>query len=294
MPQKINFKLLSAFMAVAEHASFRKAAEQTFVSLPAISMQIKQLETQLGVALFQRTTRHVELTPEGEELLISARKALAELDGGLTRIQQAANAQQGNLAFACVPTVAGTRLPSVLTEYARLYPGISVRVRELSHHDLLEAVRRREVDFGIGPVEEKRTELDFRPLFLDEYCALLPRGYRHNGRKTISLRELTRLRLLTLAPNSLFRNHLEDALRANGIDADLSYEFTHASTLIAMVEAGLGAGILPRIAIPSSTALTPVRIARPSLRRTIAVITIKGYTLSPAGGRLVQILQGAG
>src|SRR3546814_17823990 len=84
---------------------------------------------------------------------------------------------------------------------------------------------------------------------------LLPRGYRDNGRKTISLRELTRLRLLTLAPNPLFRNHLEDALRANGIAADLSYEFTHAGTLIAMVEAGLGAGILPRIAVPRSTAL---------------------------------------
>src|SRR3546814_3797866 len=83
---------------------------------------------------------------------------------------------------------------------------------------------------------------------------LLPRGYRDNGRKTISLRELTRLRLLTLAPNSLFRNHLEDALRANGIAADLSYEFTHAGTLIAMVEAGLGAGILPRIAVPRTTA----------------------------------------
>ncbi|MCD0502500.1 LysR family transcriptional regulator [Bordetella petrii] len=291
MPQKVNLKLLSAFMAVAEHGSFRKAAEQTFVSLPAISMQIKQLETQLGVALFQRTTRHVELTREGEDLLITARKAMAELDTGLARIQQAANVQHGTLAFACVPTVAGSRLPAVLTEYARHYPGISVRVRELSHHDLLEAVRRREVDFGIGPVEERRGELEFRPIFNDEYCALLPRGYRDNGRKTISLRELTRLRLLTLAPNSLFRNHLEDALRANNISADLSYEFTHASTLIAMVEAGLGAGILPRIAVPRGTSLATVRIARPALQRTIAVVTIRGYTLPPTGARLVEMLE---
>src|SRR5690606_6108551 len=103
MPQKINFKLLSAFISVAEHASFRKAAEQNFVSLPAISMQIKQLEAQVGVALFQRTTRRVELTPEGEQLLISTRKAMAELDSGLSLSQQAANAQHGTLALACVP-----------------------------------------------------------------------------------------------------------------------------------------------------------------------------------------------
>lgn len=293
MPPTFNFKLLSAFVAVAEHGSFRKAAEHAFVSLPAISMQVKQLETQLGVALFQRTTRHVSLTPEGEDLLISARKAMAELDSGLTRIRQAANAQHGNLAFACVPTVAGTRLPALLTAYARQYPGIAVRVRELSHHDLLEAVRRREVDFGIGPVEETRSELEFHPLFVDEYCALLPRGYRDNGRKTISLRELSRLRLLTLAPNSLFRSHLEDALHDNGIQADLSYEFTHVSTLIAMVDAGLGAGILPRIAVPRGTTLSTVRIARPALQRTIAVVTIRGYRLSAPAARLVDMLRAA-
>src|SRR5690606_11273256 len=142
----------------------------------------------------------------------------------------------------------------------------------------------------ISPVEDKRPELEFQPIFDDEYCALLPRGYRDNGRKTISLRELTRLRLLTLAPNSLFRNHLEDALRANGIAADLSYEFTHAGTLIAMVEAGLGAGILPRIAVPRGTDLTVVGVARPSLHRTIAVVTIRGYTLSPPGAKLVEML----
>src|SRR5690606_41223340 len=97
---------------------------------------------------------------------------------------------------------------------------------------LPEAVRRREAHFGIGPVEAKRPDLGFHPLFNDEYCALLPHGYRHNGRQAITLREVTRLRLLTLAPTSMFRNHLEAALQASGINDDLGYEFTHASTLI--------------------------------------------------------------
>lgn len=79
----INCKLLGVFLSVAENASFRKAADQTHRSMPAVSMQIKQLEEQVGVALFQRTTRKVSLTDEGEKLLISARKALAELEIGL-------------------------------------------------------------------------------------------------------------------------------------------------------------------------------------------------------------------
>ena len=286
---KINFKLLGTFLAVAQNSSFRKAAEQSHLSLPAVSMQIKQLEEQLGVALFQRTTRKVELTQEGEQLMISARKAMAELESGLAQIQQAADVRQGHLAMACVPTVAGTRQPPLLVKFARLYPGISVSVREMVHDDLLEVVRRREVDFGIGPVPEKSGELDFAPLFTDEYVALLPKSFRDGGRTGISLRELAKLPLLTLTNSSLFRHHLDQALGAQDIVAGRGFEFTTVSTLVAMAEAGLGIAVMPRIAVPRRTALKTVRITGVALSRTIAIITIRGHSLSPAAARMVEL-----
>lgn len=287
---KINFKLLGTFLAVADTSSFRKAAEQTHLSLPAVSMQVKQLEEQLGVSLFQRTTRRVDLTREGEQLMISARKAMAELETGLLQIQQAADVQQGHLSFACVPTVAGTRLPKLLTEFAKKYPGISVRVRELVHPELLEAVRRREVDFGIGPAPENRKgDLDFAPVFVDEYVALLPKGYRHGGRSGIALRELARMPLLMLAGATLFRNDMDAALKAQDLQPEMNYEFTNVSTLVAMAEAGLGIGLLPGVAVPAKTSLKAVRIITPSLSRTIAIITIRGHSLSPAAARLVDL-----
>lgn len=286
---KINFKLLGTFLAVAENSSFRKAADQTHLSLPAVSMQIKQLEEQLGVALFQRTTRKVELTQAGEQLMISARKAMAEIDAGLVQIQHAVNVQQGHLSFGCVPTVAGSRLPQILLKFSKKYPGISVRVRELAHQELLEAVRRREVDFGIGPVPEKKGELDFSPIFVDEYFALVPKAFHDGGRAGISLRELVKMPMLTLSNSTLFRNHLDSVLKANDIESELNYEFTHVSTLIAMAEAGLGVAVLPRIAIPRKTLLKAVRITGPAISRTIAVITIRGHSLSPAAARLVDL-----
>ncbi|MDO9402553.1 MAG: LysR substrate-binding domain-containing protein [Polaromonas sp.] len=286
---KINFRLLGSFLAVADNASFRKAADQLHLSLPAVSMQISQLEEQLGVTLFQRTTRRVDLTSEGEQLMISARKAMAELETGLSQIQQAADVQQGHLSFGCVPTVAGSRLPAILTTFAREYPGISLRVRELAQPDLLEAVRRREVDFGIGPTPVKAGELDFSPVFTDDYAALLPKGYKDGGRAGISLRELARMPLLTLSSSTLFRDDLEQALRSGGLVADLNYEFTHASTLVAMAEAGLGIGILPRVAVPRKTTLKTVRITSPVISRTIAIITIRGHSLSPAAAKLVGL-----
>ena len=285
----INFKLLGVFLSVAENASFRKAADQTHRSMPAVSMQIKQLEEQVGVALFQRTTRKVSLTDEGEKLLISARKALAELEIGLLQIQHSIDLQHGRLSFACVPTVASTRLPLVLTTFAKKHPGITVHVRELANLELLDCVRRREVDFGIGPMPENKGELEFSPLFVDEYCAMLPKGYQDKGRAGISLRELCTLPLLMLSDASTFRGHLEKALSANGLEAKSNYEFAHVNTLIAMAEAGLGVALLPRISVPRKTPLKVVRVVNPSLSRTISISTIRGHTLSPSASRLVEL-----
>jgi DNA-binding transcriptional LysR family regulator len=285
---KINFKLLLTFLAVAEHSSFKKAADALFISMPAVSMQIKQLEEQLGAALFQRTTRKVDLTAEGEQLMITARRAMAELDSGLARLQQTVDVQQGHLSFGCVPTIASTRLPTILTQFAKKYPGVSLHVRELAQRELLEAVRRSEVDFGIGPVEEK-SDLDFSSIFIDEYVALLPKSYEDKGRAGISLRELSKLPLLTLGASTLFREHLNVALTTNGLVAERNYEFTHVTTLVAMAEAGLGIAILPRVAIPEKTRLKTVKIINPVLTRTIGIVKIKGHTLSPAAARLVDL-----
>lgn len=286
---KINFKFLATFLAVAEHSSFRKAADHLFISMPAVSMQIKQLEEQLGVALFQRTTRKVDLTAEGEQLMITARRAMAELESGLAQLRQTADVQQGHLSFGCVPTIASSRLPSILTEFAKRYPGVSVHVRELPQRELLEAVRRSEIDFGIGPVEERKSDLDFSSIFVDDYVALLPKTYADKGRAGISLRELAKMPLLTLGTSTLFREHLNQALKTTGLVAEPNYEFTHVTTLVAMAEAGLGIAILPRVAIPAKTRLKTVRINNPSLSRTIGIVKIKGHTLSPAATRLVEL-----
>ena len=285
---RINFKLLGTFLAVADNVSFRKASEQTHLSLPAVSMQIKQLEEQLGVALFQRTTRRVELTPEGEKLMISVRKAMAELDGALTHIQQAADVQRGHLSFACVPTVAGTRLPPLMMAFARQYPGISVRVRELTQPGLLEAVRKREVDFAIGPEPEKLGELDFQPLFVDDFVALLPAGHPAAAKSSITLRELVKMPLLSLG-SSQFHVHLLQMLQQEGLAPELNYEFTHVSTLVAMAEVGLGVGIMPKVAVPRHDALRVLKIVRPSMSRTIGIVTIRGHTPSPSAGRFVEM-----
>jgi DNA-binding transcriptional LysR family regulator len=244
----------------------------------------------LGVALLQRTTRKVVLTHEGEKLMISTRKAMAEIDAALLSIEKAANAQQGNLVFACVPTVASTRLPALVTDFARAYPGISVGIRETAQPELLEAIRKREVDFGIAPMPEKLGDFHCTPLFKDPYVALVPEDHPLANKAGISLRELTKLSpSLLMLGSSQFQQQLDDVLKKNKINIERNYDFTHVSTMAAMVEAGLGVAILPKVAVPRQTALCAVNIVRPVMSRTIAIITMRGHSLTIASQRFVDM-----
>jgi DNA-binding transcriptional LysR family regulator len=286
----VNFRLLVTFLAVAEHGSFRRAASDLKRSLPAVSMQVKQLEEQLGVPLFQRTTRRVMLTAEGEQLMVTVRDALGTLERGLARIRQTAELRRGRLAIACVPTVAGSRLPAVLTEFARRHPDIAVSVREVPAQAVAQAVRRHEVDFGIGPMLDDGDDLDFEAVFTDAYCALLPAKAGDAAGDSVTLRELAGMTLLMLSSATAFRDHMDRTLRELGLSPRANYEFMQVATLVAMAEAGLGVALLPRVAVPADVRLRVVRIAGDDMYRTIAVVTLRGHAPSPSAARFVELL----
>ena len=289
--QNINLKLLHVFLLVAEQSSFRRAAERSHRSLSAVSMQIKQLESQLGVALFHRTTRRVELTQDGEHLLICARRALAELETGLLQIRESVNMQHGQLSISCVPTIAATRLPRILAAFQKDRPGIAVHVRELLSGEVIESVRRREVDFGVGPRVPAVADFHFRPILTDEIYALVPATYRLPRKKGISLEELSRLPILKLSTTTGLRAYVDTALKARRLTLETKYEVMQVHTLIAMVEAGLGAAILPRVSVPANTRMQAVAIIDPALSREICIITLRGQSLSPAAALLAGFFE---
>ena len=288
----INLKLLQTFLLVGEHSSFRVAAEKSFRSQSAVSAQIRQLEEQLGVALFHRTTRSVRLTDEGQQLLQCAQRALLEVEAGLRKIQESADIRRGRVSLSCSPTIAETRLARVLAAFEREYPGIEVSVRELTSEALFSSVRNREVDFGIGPVIET-SEFHFEPVLDDPLYALVPKRFLTTTKETISLATLTNMPLLVLNAATALRTMLETTMKDRNLTFTTRYEFTQAQTLISMAGAGLGAAILPKVALPQKIdeSTYALRIVNPILLRQVAVITSKGQSLSPASIRLVQLLR---
>lgn len=174
----VNLKLLQTFLMVGEYSSFRIAAEKSFRSQSAVSAQIRQLEDQLGVPLFHRTTRSVRLTEEGQQLLDCAQRALMEVEQGLRKIRESADIRKGKVSMSCSPTIAETRLARALAAFESEYPGIEVSVRELASEQIFDSVRRREVDFGIGP-QIDTSEFHFETLMDDPFYALAEALARH-------------------------------------------------------------------------------------------------------------------
>ncbi|SDU97521.1 LysR family transcriptional regulator [Pseudomonas mucidolens] len=288
----VNLKLLQAFMLVAEHGSFRQAADLTHKSQSAVTSQIKQLESQLGVQLFHRTTRQVSLTASGVELLESAKRAVHEVERGLRRIQETTDLKRGRIFLACSTTVAATRLAKILAAFESDYPGIEVFVRELTSGDMHDSIRKGEVDFGIGPVSDL-PDFNCETILTENLYALVPKKLHEAGGSTITMTDLAQMPLLLLNLATALRAVVDDTAKQLGLELKTRYQFNQAQTLISMANAGLGAAVLPAVVLPDDPHpdTHEMLIIEPELMRQVAIITIKGRSMSPAASRLAQLVR---
>jgi DNA-binding transcriptional LysR family regulator len=291
----INLKLLQGFVLVAEQYSFRRAAAITGHSQSAVSAQIKRLEEQLGVVLFRRTTRRVELTGEGEQLLSHIRRALNEVEHGLQLIREAVNVKRGRIALSCSPTIASRCLAPILGDFTRAYPRIEIFVSEHSASKLLESIRDRSVDFGIGPTLDDPGFV-FEHILEDPLVAVMNQGFFDGYGDKISLTELSRVPLLLLDHTTALRKLVEETAAELKLTLSTRFQFTHAQTLLSMAECGLGVAILPKVALPRQL-VAPMRaipIVKPVLSRRLAIITLRGHVVSPATSRLLPFFRRMG
>jgi len=288
---RINLKLLQTFMLVAESRSFRETADRVNRSQSAISTQIKQLEEQLGIPLFNRTTRSVRLTPEGAELLTHARRAVGEIEQGLRTLLEAADLRRGLVTLACAPTIASTRLPTILVEFERQYPGIRIVVHELKSADLFQRVRAGEVDFGLGPVVGDG-DLDFRTVLREPLHLFATAKFLPDDHPTVPFDALAGLPLIQFTGSTVMGRLVAQSAKDRGIILNTRYECVQGQTLIALATAGLGAAITIGTMVQTARQgqMRRPRIVDPGLTQDFAVVTLKGKAMSPAARGLVDLI----
>lgn len=285
--KRINFDLqqLQAFVAVADKGSFRAAAEDIHLSPAALSRRIDRLEQLLGARLFQRTTRAVQLTRVGEAFLSRARAALDDLESAVLGIHEISARHSGRVTVACLPSAAVTQMPRAIAGFARLMPNVRVRVIDAGMNEVAASVLSGEADFGVGFAGTLDAALGFDPLFDDSYVLAIRRDHPLSRKRNPKLADFAQERWLSVARTSGNRQLLDEYFSASRRSPQPWLEVSHVSTLLAMVEAGLGVGIVPAMALdPKHRLAKGISLADVRLKRRIGVI-------KPASGRLTPLAQ---
>ena len=287
----MNFDLadLRGFLAVADLGSFRAAAESLHLSQSAVSRRVDKLEEALGVDLFVRTTRRVELTTIGRTFVHKARAVMNELESALLGIADFAERISGEVTVACVPSAVGYFLPAVIGDFHRLHPRIRVRLIDESSADILLAVANGEADLGLTYIGTQEPDIEFEPLLDDPFVVACPRGHALAGRKRLTWAELARHDYVSLAQGSGNRFLLDQALAHVEHKPEWFCEVRHVPALVSLVEAGLGLGVVPRLAMPPRSRLVSIALEEPTLSRTIGIIRRRGRPLR-AGPELFRQL----
>lgn len=287
----MNYTLrqLKVFVAVASHGSFSQAGQMIGLSQSAVSHSIKELESEMGIRLLDRTTREVVLTEAGEQLASRLEHLLEELNNTLLDVRSYGQQRSGTVRVAASQTISAHLMPQCLAAGQLNYPDIRVMLRDRPQQWVLQSIRNAEVDFGIviGPLQADDLECE---AILDEPFLLLCRTDDVLAQEKVLYWHMLTQRTLVLQDYaSGSRILIDEALRQQQVKADIAQEIGHPATLYPMVEAGIGISILPALALPLPQG-RPLMVRRmlPEINRSIMLVRRKNRSLTPAAEAIWQ------
>jgi DNA-binding transcriptional LysR family regulator len=280
----ISIPRLRGFISLAEHLSFRRAANSLNITQPALSNQLKSLEQSIGVRLLVRTTRSVELTAEGVKFFRRARQTLADFDSAVADMRAPTGSRRGLVTFACIPTVAGRVFPRIIRQYTKHNPEVVIEMLDETTVVMERKIVNREVDFGVGARPRRGDEFTFVPMIVNPFMLVCRRDHPLALKKSISVDDALKYPVITLAKGSNVRETIQAYFLETGRSFSPAFELLHHYTVGAMVEAGLGVALLPSQAtamIKMSARVKIMKLTEKTFVRAVGLITRKAEALSP-------------
>jgi len=242
---------LRAFLLVARHRSFSRAAEALFITPSGLSVLIRELETQLGFRLFERTTRHVELTNHGGELLAVAQQNLERFDTAVSRIGQSAKEASRSLSLGATPLVAANILPQAIREFRGHRPDLRIELFEGDSPTIMERVQAGKLDIGLGAFFRTTTGVRRIPFF--RFALIVIRAGHDSAFRPASTAwsALKGDALISLPSTNPTQQLVNSRLEQAGVVFRHHIVLNYLDTVIAFVEAGEGISVIPSFAIPA-------------------------------------------
>jgi len=291
----VQFQQLRSFVAVAELRHFTQAAERVGIAQPSLSKQIHSLEADLGTPLFERGPAGVALTQAGEALLPFATRIVADVDTARRAIEQLVGLGRGRVRLGATPSLSTSIVPSLLQRFRRTYPGIDLHIQEGGSRDLERSLAEGALDLALivlrspsmaGPAAGSDPALAAEPLLRERLVVASTEALP----KEIAIGELRHRPLVMFRPGYDLRDATLEACRQAGFVPQFAVEGGEMDAVLSLVEAGLGAAIVPGGVLAGRRGLHAARIT-PAMHRVIAVAKRRDAPLPHAAEALRETLR---
>jgi LysR family carnitine catabolism transcriptional activator len=288
---EFSARQLRAFHLVADHRSFVRAAQALFITPSGLSVLIREFENQLGYRLFDRTTRQVQLTRHGADLLDETRRHLEELEEAMARVGRSAHSKRQIVSLGTTPLVAANILPQAMREYRRLRPELRVRLFDADQDTVLRQLQAGQLDIGVGLFKSvpgvRRT-----PLFRF-YLALIRARRRGAGGTDVPWSALEGKTLIALSPSSPHQQVIDRQLAKSRVRFEIGCVANLLETQVALVEADEGVGVIPSfgLSLCKHREIVMSRLVDPVVSMEFHQITQRGRSLPEGADEFMGFLK---
>ena len=248
MNNQIEHRHLRYFLAVAEELHFRKAAEKLFISQPGLSRQIKQMEQDLGVTLFERNNRRVALTKTGDYLQKELQINLKNLEDILTHSKLIHHGKEGHLTFGFVGSAMLQIIPAILKQFNSKFPKVMFKLEEMDNQKQIEGLLSQEIDVGFVRLERVPRSLEIHTVLKETFCLVLPKNHPVNKRNFKNLSQFKDSPFILFDPeySASYYEKVMQIFDGCGFAPIISHNTIHASSIYKLVENNLGVSIVPK------------------------------------------------
>lgn len=289
----MELQQLRYVLAVAEARNFTRAAERCHIVQSAMSHQIKALEHELGVQLFARTSRRVELTDAGAAFLPSAQASLDAADRAAAEAAAATGRIRGTVTIGVIPTVTAIDVPAVLGRFHQAHPAVKIRLLGGSSDEFIAAIRSGGMDVAVLglPAGQPPRGVRSQELVREDLVAVVSATHRLAGGDNIALADLDGEAFVDFPIDSPGRAQSDVAFRAAGLTRDVAFEAVDTSFMLEVVRQGLAVALLSRDAVPEGADVHILDVADGPSR--IQYLAWSDFNPGPAATALVEMMTDA-
>ena len=286
----LELRQLEHFMALCEEMHFTKTAEKLRIGQPTLSYQMKALEDELDVRLFDRLGKKIAITESGKILLEHCKMVFANLESAKEQIEELQNVKRGKLVIGTLSGDLNKIASTVLVEFHSIFPDVQIQIFSLD--DVVENVIQNKVDLALTLLPEKDERLTNISLYEEEFLLAVQRNHVWSNRNSIDFKEIQRIPLILNPIGHCFRRSLDAACITSGIQIRPIIELTDSISILNLVKKGIGATIISNtlFSLENEGELKALQIMNPTIIREVTIVHHKQKHIGTAAKGFIELL----